>query len=460
MKKFYALLIIVVLMLSLSACGSKPQPTPTAAPTAILTEVPTEVPAEPTAAPTEAPAEPTAEQAAPSTEQTEPTVETSTEEASYDPNDMDSVYDYYSSKGDPIFDSYAFSQLDTTGKKTWAAPFVGIEEFRVPDAFLNAKGGVRASGGMEEDKGMVTMSVKYLAETEEDYNKFIDQIAEITTDINTNGRNEENVQKYLNAMEEYNSHATTLFVVLGMPNGAGEAEDKAAYQKYFDDHAEWYDYTEEEMKTFFDKMVFYPAGSADGYNFYLVQGNLPDDNNIERDEDVYKEEYKALYDNIADYTSLFKFMKPLGLAETIQAGTGFTFETKDVFGNPVKSADLFSGHKVTMLNIWETTCGACISEMPELIKLSAEFDAKGAQIVGLVYDATTEDLITEAKDIVEDLGIPYTNLVPTADMLETIKVQAFPTTYFLNEKGEFVGEPISGALFKLYRQQAEQLLGE
>ena len=45
-------------------------------------------------------------------------------------------------------------------------------------------------------------------------------------------------------------------------------------------------------------------------------------------------------------------------------------------------------------------------------------------------------------------------------MLETVKVQAFPTTYFLNEKGEFVGEPISGALFKLYRQQAEQLLGE
>ena len=445
MKKFFALLIIVVFMLSLSACGSKPQPTPTAAPTA----APTEEPAEPTAEPTTAPAEPTSEPE-----------EKSETAADYDPNDMGSVFDYYDNRGERMFDSYAFSQLDTTGKKVWTAPFVGIEEFQVPDAFLNAKGGVRASGGMEEDKGMVTMSVKYLAETEEDYNNYIDQLSAVIRDIHENGQNEENTQKYQDAVEEYNSHATTLFVVLGMPNGSGEAEDKAAYQKYFEDHAEWYDFTEEEMKEFYDKLVFYPAGSVDNYNFYLVQGNLPDDHSIEEDDEVYKEEYKALYDNIGEYISLFKFMKPLGLAKTIEAGTGFTFETTDVFGNPVKSAELFSSHKLTMLNIWETTCGACISEMPELINLSKEFEDKGVQIVGLVYDATTEDLIAEAKDIVEDLSIPYTNLVPTDEMLETVKVQAFPTTYFLNEKGEFVGEPISGALFKLYRQQAEQLLGE
>ena len=445
MKKFFAVLIIIVFMLSLSACGSKPQPTPTVEPTV----VPTEVPAEPTAEPEAAPAEETKSEA-----------ETSAAPAAYDPNDTQSIFDYYDSRGERMFDSYAFSQLDTTGKKVWSAPFVGVEEFRVPDAFLNAKGGVRASGGMEEDKGMVTMSVKYLAETEEDYGKYVDQIGTVIEDIYANGQNEENTQKYMDAVEEYNSHATTLFVVLGMPNGSGEAEDKAAYQKYFEDHAEWYDFTEEEMKDFYDKMVFYPAGSVDNYNFYLVQGNLPDDHSIEKDEDIYKEEYKALYENIAEYVPLFKFMKPLGLAETIQAGTGFTFETTDVFGNSVKSADLFNGHKLTMLNIWETTCGACISEMPELINLSKEFEEKGVQIVGLVYDATTEDLIAEAKDIVDDLGIPYTNIVPTAEMLETVKVQAFPTTYFLNEKGEFVGEPISGALFKLYREQAEKLLGE
>ena len=80
MKKFFALLIIVVFMLSLSACGSKPQPTPTAAPTA----APTEEPAEPTAEPTTAPAEPTSEPE-----------EKSETAADYDPNDMGSVFDYY-----------------------------------------------------------------------------------------------------------------------------------------------------------------------------------------------------------------------------------------------------------------------------------------------------------------------------------------------------------------------------
>ena len=88
MKKFFALLIIVVFMLSLSACGSKPQPTPTAAPTA----APTEEPAEPTAEPTTAPAEPTSEPE-----------EKSETAADYDPNDMGSVFDYYDNRGELCF---------------------------------------------------------------------------------------------------------------------------------------------------------------------------------------------------------------------------------------------------------------------------------------------------------------------------------------------------------------------
>ena len=227
-----------------------------------------------------------------------------------------------------------------------------------------------------------------------------------------------------------------------------------------DDNAEWYDFTEEEWKDYFDRLVFYPAGKAEGYNFYLVQGNLPDDNKIENEDEEYKAEYKALYDKIADYATLFKFSKPIGLEEIVESGTGLSFETTDVYGNPVKSSDLFSGHKVTMFNIWETTCGACISEFPDLLLLSQELEPKGAQIVGLVYDATTEDLIADAKDIVEDLGITYPIIVPTDDLIEFFKVQAFPTTYFVNEKGEIAGEPVSGANFKLYRQQLENLLGQ
>lgn len=454
MKKSILSFFVLIIMLILSACGSKTQPEPTVVPTEAPKEVPTEAPTE---IPVESSAEEPVETAA---EETAVSEESAAGLDSIDPNDSSAVYEYYSAHGDLIAQSYAFSQLNTSGKKVWTAPFAGIDEFQVPDAFLNAKGGLRASGGMEEDQGFVSMSVVYIAGTEADYDKFVADMGVVTDEINEKGMTEENRQKYEKLVEAYNEDVTTLFTVLGIPNGAGEAEDKAAYEKYVNDHAEWYEYTEDEIKAYLDKLVFYPAGSAEGYNFYLVQGNLPDDNNIEKEDSAYQEEYQTLYNNIADYVSAFKFMKPLGLTQMIESGTGISFETTDVFGSSVKSSDLFSGHKVTMLNIWETTCGACISEMPQLIVLNEELQSKGAQIVGLVYDATDADLIAEAKDIVEDMNIPYTNIVPNDELLKIFNVQSFPTTYFINEKGELVGTPVLGATFKLYRDQIETLLAE
>ena len=467
--------MIIAVAAALCACSPKTQPAPTASPTEVPaqpTEAPTEVPAEPTAVPTEAPTEapaeekpaeeapaevPAEEKTAEETPADEPEADAS---KSSDDIDVQAVFDDLKTRGENIFDSYAFSLLNTAGKKVWTAPLVGIDEFQVPESFLNAKGGIRASGGLEEGKGIVTLQVIYITSTEEDYNKYVSDMSAIIEDLNSSGATDEKKQQYFDLLDEHSSKVTTLFTVVGIPNGTTEAEDKAAFQKFLDDNAEWYDLSEEEWKDYFDHMVFIPAGNAEEYNFYLVQGNMPDDNNIENADEEYKTEYKALYDSIADYVPLFKFSKPIGLEEVIESGTGLSFETTDIYGNPVKSSDLFSGHKVTMFNIWETTCGACISEFPNLLLLNQEIEPKGAQIVGLVYDATSEDLIAEAKDIVDDLGITYTIIVPTDELIEFFKVQAFPTTYFVNEKGEIAGEPVSGANFKLYRQQIENLLGE
>ena len=113
-----------------------------------------------------------------------------------------------------------------------------------------------------------------------------------------------------------------------------------------------------------------------------------------------------------------------------------------------------------MLNIWETTCSACMSEMPELKKMAVEFEEKGGQIVGLVYDATDDDLIAEAKEIAEDLGLNFVNLIPTEEMKEFFKAQAFPTTYFFNEKGEVAGDMVLGAAPAVYASRMNEMLGE
>ena len=99
-----------------------------------------------------------------------------------------------------------------------------------------------------------------------------------------------------------------------------------------------------------------------------------------------------------------------------------------------------------------------MSEMPELNKLAEEFKAKDGQIVGLVYDAFDEELIAEAQDIAGDLELKFVNLLPTQEMDDFFKVQAFPTTYFFNEKGEVIGEPVMGAAPDLYVTRMNELL--
>ena len=420
MKKFSEI-IIILLVLSLCACGSKTQPTPTAAPTA---------------APTEALAE-----------------EAEPEEETLDPNSPKSVLNYYGVRGSEIYGSYAFMQLDTEGKKTWTAPLAGIKEFKVPEAFLNAKGGVQAAGGKElfAGTGIVSIDVVYLPFTEADYDAFQDWIAEFVKEHED--PNDEDKAAYDQKVQEYHSNVYHLFTVMGIGNN-GTAEDlKTALEQNYRKLGA----PEDMLREYLDSMAIIEAGGAENYKFYLLQfGNKSD--TFKDNQADYKEEYDAIYDTAGSYAANFTFMQPLALAQLVSEGTGLTFETKDLNDNPVVGSELFGSHKATMLNIWATTCSACMSEMPDMKKLAEKFEAKGGQIVGLVYDAMEEDLIAEAKEIGEDLGLNFVNLLPTQEMREFFKAQVFPTTYFFNEKGEVVGEPIVGVSQESYIARMNEML--
>ena len=410
MKRLY-ILVSVMVVLSLCACGAKTQPTPTAAPTA---------------APTEAPAAETPAEAEP-------------EEKAMDPNNPGSVLNYYAARGSEMYGSYAFMQLDTEGKKTWTAPLAGIQEFKVPDAFLNAKGGVRASGGKElfYGTGIVSLDIAYLPFTEAEYDAYVDWIGEFIK-AHENPTDEDKIE-YAKKVDEYNSNAYHLFSVLGIDNN-GTAEDlKTALEQNFRKQGA----PDDKLREYLNKIEIFEAGGAENYKFYLIRYERKSADFKETQAD-YREEYDALFDAVESYAANFTFMRPLALAQLVAEGTGLTFETKDLNDNPVIGSELFASHKATMLNIWSTTCSACMSEMPDIKKMAEEFEAKGGQVVGLVYDAMDEDLIADAKEIGEDLGLDFVNLLPTQEMRDFFKVQAFPTTYFFNEKGEVVGDPFIG----------------
>ncbi len=145
------------------------------------------------------------------------------------------------------------------------------------------------------------------------------------------------------------------------------------------------------------------------------------------------------------------------------------FTTTSLDGNEY-TQEVFEGNRLTMVNVWGTFCAPCISEMPDLEKLSKEYADEGLVIVGIVSDVydymakeNNADKIKKAQDIVSDTGVSYVNLLPS-ESLNRAKldyITTFPTTYFLNEKGEIVtGEYIGSRSYDQWAGIIEGLLAE
>ena len=136
------------------------------------------------------------------------------------------------------------------------------------------------------------------------------------------------------------------------------------------------------------------------------------------------------------------------------------FEGKDLDGNPVKSADLFSGNAVTVVNFWFTTCNPCVGELAELDALNKELAEKGGALIGVntfTLDGN-EEAISEAKDVLAKKGATYQNVYFASDGEAgkfTTNIFAYPTTYVVDRSGNIVGEPIVGAITE--KKQAETL---
>ncbi len=117
----------------------------------------------------------------------------------------------------------------------------------------------------------------------------------------------------------------------------------------------------------------------------------------------------------------------------------------DINGNRYDNS-LFEGRKITMLNLWATYCGPCIGEMPDLGRLNEEYADRGFQVVGIVLDYTSELDIPNIESIIDETGADYIHLLPDASMSELLSTTfSVPTTYFLNENGEPLGEEYIGS---------------
>ncbi len=123
---------------------------------------------------------------------------------------------------------------------------------------------------------------------------------------------------------------------------------------------------------------------------------------------------------------------------TTRAGDRFNFTTTDVDGNTVSLSD-YSNAKVIMINMWETWCGPCVNEMPDLQRLYTNYKSRGFLILG----ATASEK-SEIRSTVRSLGVTYP-IIMRNYQFNKFDTGYVPTTVFIDGDGYVLSsEPYVG----------------
>ena len=126
-------------------------------------------------------------------------------------------------------------------------------------------------------------------------------------------------------------------------------------------------------------------------------------------------------------------------------------QTKDIDGKEFSSKD-FANYDLTMVNVFATWCSPCVQEIPDLAEIQKEMKDKGVNIVGVVTDTVdqtgeNQEALEKAKLIRERSKAEYPFLIPDKSNFNgrLSGIQAFPETFFVDKKGQIVGETYSGS---------------
>ena len=336
--------------------------------------------------------------------------------------------------------------------------------FTIPDEFKDIKGMIDFTDFGDtgsEGQGCVQMAVSYYPMGGEEWKGLMAAKETAEDDFDMEASNK--IIGQLNGKE--------LFSVYGLDGNRGVDDLISLLMAELESLKEFYPEEEFEKMVGSEKKWISSArydilGTKGGFT-YILKSNDPEElRNIDPFpgyEDGYYDEYISLTENTdlieknLELTGNVKLTVPFEFASE---GKRIEFETTDLDGNPVKSEELFAGHPVTAINLWATWCGPCKEELPELETLNAELEENDCQIIGIVTDATKDRKIEKAKEILRNAGADYVNLVPFEALSEMLPQNCWPTTYFVDENGVLVGEPVDSADPDMYRETIAELLGE
>ncbi len=113
--------------------------------------------------------------------------------------------------------------------------------------------------------------------------------------------------------------------------------------------------------------------------------------------------------------------------------------------------DAFKG-QITFVNFWATWCGPCKIELPDLITLSKEYEAKNVKFIGISTDRGG-DVIADVRSFIQKAGIPYQIVISNEDIEEAFgNIHSIPTSFIIDANGKIL-KSIIGV-------RSKQVLGE
>lgn len=122
------------------------------------------------------------------------------------------------------------------------------------------------------------------------------------------------------------------------------------------------------------------------------------------------------------------------------------FKLKDIEGNHV-SSDIFNDYDMTVVPIWQSTCGSCIGELDALNTVYDKYKDQGVNVLGISLDNIQAMGNEGVKNVVDTLGLEYTNVIADNDYLMQLidYVQGTPTAFIIGKDGEILIGPRVGS---------------
>lgn len=131
-----------------------------------------------------------------------------------------------------------------------------------------------------------------------------------------------------------------------------------------------------------------------------------------------------------------------GCSEDTASGSFSSFTAGTLDGGAFTQDDIKS-KDLTIINYWGMFCGPCRAEMPDLAAYAKALP-ENVQLITICIDALSD--LEGTREFMSSCGYEGVTLISGDEALASVvnQVQSFPTTVFVNSKGEVIGETIIG----------------